>query len=225
MNAALPKQYLCVESKTLLEHAIEVFVSHPKISEIVVCLHADDKRFDELAIAKHAKVTSVIGGASRAESVLQGLQYLKQYSKNQIVLVHDAARPGLTHMALNRLLACSGECNSAILALPVVDTIKQATKSIESLDKTAISERVVECTLDRARLYMAQTPQMFDIQELFTAINTGLHNAENITDEASAIELMGGKVRLIEGETCNLKVTRPEDLEIMRFYFAQRKTQ
>lgn len=225
MGATLPKQYLRIAHKTLLEHCLEVFVSHPNISEIVVCLHPQDRKFAKLEITKHPKVSSVIGGDTRAESVLQGLYYVKRSRQNKTVLVHDAARPGLTHVALNRLLAYSRHYPSAILALPVIDTIKQVVSVREVQDDAVKNDAVkIERTLDRTSMWQAQTPQMFHVEELCTAIERSLAQGVDITDEASAIEFIGGEVHLVEGEARNMKVTRPEDLEIMQFYLAQRDT-
>jgi 2-C-methyl-D-erythritol 4-phosphate cytidylyltransferase len=220
MGAVLPKQYLRIADKTLLEHCLDVFVSHPDISDIVICLHPEDRQFANLEISKNPKVSSVIGGATRAESVLQGLYYVKQHSQNKIVLVHDAARPGLTHQALNRLLAYSLHFSSAILAIPVIDTIKQVVDSSSTPDHAVKIAR----TLDRTSMWQAQTPQMFNVEKLCIAIETSLAQGAEITDEASAIEFIGDEVHLIEGEARNMKVTRPEDLEIMQFYLSQRDT-
>jgi 2-C-methyl-D-erythritol 4-phosphate cytidylyltransferase len=149
--------------------------------------------------------------------VLKGLNALAEDPSTDWVLVHDAARPGLSQTALNRLIAAHKNYSGAILALPVVDTMKAAQISTNKLLPR------ISTTIDRRHLWQAQTPQMFKAQRLVTALNTALNDARVITDEASAIEYLGDEIALVEGEASNMKITRPDDLALAEFYLQQQK--
>lgn len=217
MAASTAKQYLCILDKTILEHTLAAFISHPKISEVVVVLHPSDVIFNTLNIAKHPRVCSIIGGKERADSVLAGLQFLSSTkTTDTYALIHDGARPCIDPQDISRLIiACTdpqqqnGVCG-AILACPIIDTVKQA--------KSSMLARTIEQTIDRSLLWQAQTPQMFKINELIHAIELAMANNITITDEASAMENMHKEVMLIEGHSSNLKITKPSDLALAEFY-------
>ncbi|MCT9189373.1 2-C-methyl-D-erythritol 4-phosphate cytidylyltransferase, partial [Acinetobacter baumannii] len=147
------------------------------------------------------------GGAERVHSVLNALNYLLTFAdENDWVLVHDAARPCVTIDCLNALVANAIESNeSAILAIPVRDTLKQV-KSGNQIDKT----------VSRDLLWQAQTPQITKIGKLKKAIEHALENNVTITDEASALEYMGETVQVVMGRSDNIKITYPDDLELAR---------
>jgi 2-C-methyl-D-erythritol 4-phosphate cytidylyltransferase len=216
MQSEIPKQYLSLLDKTVIEHSIAAFIDHPLISQIVVCLHEQDAFFKQLKIASHPKIKTVVGGATRADSVLSGLHYLQNNTEENWVLVHDAARPGLSQSALNRLIAARDNHDGAILAMPLIDTIKQARKPSGDM-----KGNVIEKTVDRNQIWAAQTPQMFNINALIESLKKATEDNVSITDEASAMEYCGLKVALVEGEAANLKITRPEDLAIAGFYIEQ----
>jgi 2-C-methyl-D-erythritol 4-phosphate cytidylyltransferase len=137
--------------------------------------------------------------------------------------VHDAARPCLNESDLSKLIeeclkACAKEqdISGAILASPVADTIKKSYSSQPSKNPNFL----IDSTVDRSQLWHAQTPQMFRINELANAIESGLAMDKTLTDEASAIEYTGKKVLLVEGATSNLKITRPGDLPLALFYLS-----
>lgn len=218
MASDIPKQYLTIAGKTVLEHAINTFIDHPLIQHIVICLHPNDTIFKQLGIANHHKIHSVNGGETRAESVLKGLHFLRAFTDSW-VLVHDAARPGLSQRTLNKLMAARAQCTGAILALPVVDTIKSARADSKQ------TKHFIKKTIDRSSLWHAQTPQMFNIDRLIFALNNALKEGLVITDEASAIEHLGDEITIIEGESGNLKITRPEDLTLAAFYLQADMTQ
>ena len=224
MAAKNAKQYLSIQDKTILEHTIQVFLTHASIGPIVVVLNSEDKIFDSLAIASHPHILTAIGGQERVDSVLAGLFLLqsKGYT-DEFVLVHDAARPCLDESDLSKLISeCLQVCtkqpeiSGAILASPVADTIKKSYHSETSDDPKFI----IDSTVDRSKLWHAQTPQMFRINELTSAIESGISLAKSLTDEASAIEYMGKQVLLVEGATSNLKITRPSDLPLALFYLS-----
>ena len=128
MQADIPKQYLRIKGRFILEHTLEVFCSHPMIAGVVVVLAANDDNWRSLPGIGHAKVMTAPGGAERFNSVLNGLRYLHQHADNDDwVLVHDAVRPCLTHADIDHLVERLREHPvGGLLALPVRDTMKRA---------------------------------------------------------------------------------------------------
>ncbi|MDN3639212.1 2-C-methyl-D-erythritol 4-phosphate cytidylyltransferase [Simiduia curdlanivorans] len=206
MGSALPKQYLPLAGSTVLEQTLSVLLRANYLAEIVVCLHRDDVQFDQLASVNHPKIVKTFGGEERSDSVLCGLTAIAdKVAPADWVLVHDAARPCLTVQLLNGFIdTVVAQPHGGILAIPVADTLKQVQPST----------RQVIATQDRANLWQAQTPQMFQYPELLLALSSAAQNGQAITDEASAIELLGKTVRIIPGSAENIKVTRPEDLRL-----------
>lgn len=209
MQTTLPKQYLKIGSLTLLEHSIYTLLDHPDIASVVVALHPDDSWFFQLAIAQNPRVSSVVGGETRATSVLAGLNSL---SREGWVLVHDAARPCLTQQDLTALLKTQSTVG-AILASPVYDTMKRAKPGTMS----------IQHSVEREALWHALTPQFFPSQLLWQCLTSALAQGVSITDEASALEFCGYHPQLINGRSDNLKVTRPEDLALAEFYLSRRQ--
>lgn len=215
MKSSVAKQYLTIGNKTVIEHTLDALLSHDQIQCIVVVLHPLDAIFQSLKVAQNPLIETVIGGTQRVDSVLSGLKHCLSKpvaNINQWILVHDAARPCVTHAELNDLFACINTCEGAILAVPVTDTIKRATPKENSL----IAE--IEETVERTQLWQAQTPQFFPLQKLIDAIQLAQRNNIHITDEASAMEHVNASVKLIEGRTTNIKITRPCDLALAEFY-------
>ena len=207
MQADKPKQYLTLLGKTLLEHTLDVMLSYPAVSKIILAVSKDDPYISTLSL--DPKIQLVEGGTTRAESVLNGLNAIAE--KNAWVLVHDAARPCLQHADIDKLLAIEDK-QGAILAIPATDTIKQAD-----------NQQCIVKTEDRSQLWQAMTPQFFPVDILRDALSTGIQQGANITDEASAMELAGFRPHLVAGRSDNLKVTRPEDLALAEFYLTRNK--
>ncbi|HHF1771363.1 TPA: 2-C-methyl-D-erythritol 4-phosphate cytidylyltransferase [Haemophilus influenzae] len=207
MQANKPKQYLTLLGKTLLEHTLDVMLSYPAVSKIILAVSKDDPYISTLSL--DPKIQLVEGGTTRAESVLNGLNAIAE--KNAWVLVHDAARPCLQHADIDKLLAIEDE-QGAILAIPATDTIKRAD-----------NQQCIVKTKDRSQLWQAMTPQFFPVDILRDALSTGIQQGANITDEASAMELAGFRPHLVAGRSDNLKVTRPEDLALAEFYLTRNK--
>ena len=154
------------------------------------------------------------GGSERSGSVLNALLHLNALgaSDDDWVLVHDAARPNLSHEDLDKLLAeLADDPVGGLLAVPARDTLKRVDKH----------GRVIE-TVDRSLIWQAYTPQMFRLGALHRALADSLVADAVVTDEASAMEWSGQSPRLIEGRSDNIKVTRPEDLEWLRLRWANR---
>jgi 2-C-methyl-D-erythritol 4-phosphate cytidylyltransferase len=211
MAAGSPKQYLNLGGKPMLRHTVEAFLSSPLIAHTYVVVSADDPFID--AILPEQGVTVLrCGGASRMESVRNGLRALSGVlGANDWVLVHDAARPGLTAGLIARLIGETGEHPvGGLLGLPVVDTVKRC-----------VADEVA--TVARDGLWLAQTPQMFRYRLLCQALDAAT-DASVITDDASAVEALGLAPKLVAGHPRNLKVTLPADILIAEMYLAAPQT-
>lgn len=208
MRGGIPKQYLPLAGKTVLEHSMAPFLAEPRICGLVVALAADDRLWPRLAPSAGKPVYTVTGGAERADSVLAALESLQTRADDRDwVLVHDAARPCLHQEHLCRLItSLEDDAVGGILGVPAQDTLKRVD-----------SERHIEATLDRQRVWLAQTPQMFRLGPLREALRGAMARGARVTDEAGAMELAGLHPRMVEGGTDNLKVTRPADLRLAEF--------
>ena len=208
MGGAIEKQYMDLNSVPMIAHAMMVLAREPRLSKIFVVLSPTDKRWNNYAWQGWEERIEVLrcGGATRAETVLNGLEAMsKVCSAEDWVLVHDAARPCLPDEMLDKLLDEVGDDSvGGLLAVPVADTLKRAAAN------TASGARA-EATVPRAGLWQAQTPQMFRHGKLVEALRAA---GSDMTDEASAIEQLGLQPRLVESDSRNLKVTYPQDLEL-----------
>lgn len=214
MGADKPKQYLMLGDKTILEHTLLRILTLPNLAGIVVPLSREDSLWTSLTILQHPLVHTIHGGANRADSVLNGLNYLADKAHAlDWVLVHDAARPCVTQSSIQKLCAeLAGSDVGGILAVPVSDTLKQVANKNE-----------IQSTVDRSPLWQAQTPQLFRYKLLRDCLIQSLANNETITDESSALELCGYKPQVIEGRNDNIKITRPDDLLLAEFILQQQE--
>jgi len=212
MAAGSPKQYLPIGAKPMLRHTVDAFLSSPLIAHTYVVVSADDPFIDTVlpdAGERASRVTVLrCGGATRMESIRNGLHAVRAaLADTDHVLVHDAARPGLNAALIERLITETGDHPAGgLLALPVVDTVKRRGDG-------GIA------TVDRANLWLAQTPQMFTYALLCRALDAATDPAA-ITDDASAVEALGLAPKLVEGHPRNLKVTLPSDIRIAEMYLA-----
>lgn len=209
----VPKQYLVAAGKPLIKHALEALLSHPCIDGVVVALAVDDVRWPGWT-SRHGKpVLTCIGGGERADSVLAALRALPDtVADDDLLLVHDAARPNLRADDIDNLVDAANACaDGAILAAPVRDTLKRAD-----------SETRIAATEPRASLWRALTPQAFRRGLLRRALETAQADAVVATDEAMAVERLGLHPALVEGREDNLKVTTPADLALAEFLLARR---
>ena len=207
VGASIPKQYLPLLNKTIIEHSLQPFLDHPEITRVIVSLAENDQWFSHLPIVKHSKIETVTGGAERVDSVLAALAKI---DVDDYVLVHDAARPCITSDDINKLIAIvKSTQQGAILACKVRDTMKRSDAANN-----------IKHTVNRESLWHALTPQMFINEQLINAINHSTEQ-EKITDEASALEMLGLPVTIVEGRSDNLKITRKEDLKLAAFYLSQ----
>ncbi len=205
MRSDLPKQYLRLQGKTLLEHTLERLLAIPDLAGLVLALSPTDPYWEQLPLAGDARVAVVDGGSERSRSVLNGLNYLTlQAEADDWVLVHDAARPCISASTIASLRRhTANHPVGGILGVPVGDTLKRVGP-----------RNVILETSDRRGLWQAQTPQLFRYQLLHQCLARALGQSEIVTDEASAMELAGYQPLMVEGRTDNIKVTRPEDLAL-----------
>ncbi len=209
----VPKQYLEVAGKPIIVRTVEAFAAVPAIERIAVVIAPGDTHFERLAFDDATtRLLRVVraGGATRDVSVKNGLDALRDtHEDNDWVLVHDAARCGITPAMIDALIgALRDDEVGGLLALPAADTIKRADRDPSG------RARVVE-TLARASLWQAQTPQMFRFSLLRDALAVAQEQGLAITDEASAIEAAGHRPRLVMGAARNFKVTTADDLAMM----------
>lgn len=198
------KQYQMIAGQTVLEHSLNALASL-NIEGYVLAIAQNDSIIHQLKLPKQTYFCQ--GGAERVNSVLNGLYHLKQHcqaSDDDWVLVHDAARPCVYYDDLCRLYEyCRTTQQSAILAMPVRDTLKKANH-----------HQVITNTVQREQLWQAQTPQMAKLGRLIHAIEYALNQGLIITDEASALEYIGEPVHLVQGRLDNLKITYADDLKL-----------
>jgi 2-C-methyl-D-erythritol 4-phosphate cytidylyltransferase len=209
MGASHPKQYALLAGKAMLRHVLDTFAGIAAISHTFTVVSGDDGYIDNVmrdGPALAGRVTIVRdGGDTRRQSVLNGLLAMRpQSADDEWVLVHDAARPGLSATLVNRLIdALRDDAVGGLLALPVVDTLKRSD-----------GHGRVSATVPRTGLWSAQTPQMFR----YGLLKKALEAAADVTDEAGAIEALGLSPRLVMGSARNMKVTLPHDLALVELY-------
>ena len=212
MQTDVPKQYLTIHNRTVIEYVLEVFCTHEQIAGIMVALSAGDTTWNTLDISRHEKIMTTTGGRERYHSVLNCLDALDGVAaKEDWVLVHDAARPCICRKDIDGLInALSGHPVGGLLALPVRDTMKRADAAGE-----------VEQTVDRQNLWHALTPQMFRLDALRSALRAASRKDMLITDEAQAMELTGARPLLIQGNPRNIKITQKNDLFLAELYLSK----
>jgi 2-C-methyl-D-erythritol 4-phosphate cytidylyltransferase len=196
----LPKQYVKVDGQTILERTLIPFIQCQLIAQIVLVVAKDDAVID--TIISKLNISKIIvlkvGGETRAQTVTNAINLL-ELAELDWVLIHDAVRCFITEDLITRLInQLSNDLVGGILAIPATDTVKQ------------VSNGVVQTTLNRNDIYLAQTPQMFRAGILKAALNQA--NLARVTDEASAVEQLGKSVKIVLGEATNIKITYPQDL-------------
>lgn len=211
MGADIPKQYLKLNGKKVIEHTLERLLSAELFAGIVVAVSEKDSIWPQLPIFKDSRITVASGGAERADSVLSAVNSLADsVDSEDWVLVHDAARCCITVTDIRRLIqAVKDDPVGGILALPVHDTLK------------AVEHGRVTSTVDRSRIWRALTPQMFRYSKLKTALTRAAEGGDSVTDEAGAMESIGANPKIVEGRPDNIKITRQEDLALANFYLEQ----
>ncbi len=207
----VPKQYQPLVGKTVIEHSLRALASHPGIDGLVVVLAAGDTHWPGWVEREGKPLRTAVGGAERGDSVLSGLLALPAELGDDLdVLVHDAARPLLSHAELDALLAADA-AQGALLATPLVDTLKRAD-----------SDQRVATTVAREGLWRALTPQRGTRALLIRALRAAAEAGLRVTDEAMAMEYLGLRPMLVRGSTENIKITNADDFALAEFLLRRR---
>ena len=208
LGDALPKQYLDINSEPMIYHALSVLSRVRRIEKINVILSPQDSHWQTLMgktnLALGDRIATLpVGGQSRGESVLNGLNAMSgELNANDWVMVHDAARPCIRVELIEQFIdELQNDVIGGLLALPLADTIKRDDGNLR-----------VALTMDRTGIWRAQTPQMFR----YGMLRTAMANFSDATDEAQAIEALGHQPKLVMGDSANLKVTYAPDLKLAR---------
>jgi len=213
MGGSVPKQFLSLGGEPLIVHSLRILQAADTVDEIILAVPESDLDYciNEL-VKQHgfSKVTRVLaGGVERQDSVRRALEQVTE--ETEIVLVHDAVRPFLTGQMVSDVIAKADKHGAAIIALPMRDTVKQVG-----------SDQVIQRTVDRHPLWLAQTPQAFRRQWLQEAHRKAHAEGIHATDDAYLVEWLGHSVMVVEGSGENIKVTRPEDIVIGEAILASR---
>jgi 2-C-methyl-D-erythritol 4-phosphate cytidylyltransferase / 2-C-methyl-D-erythritol 2,4-cyclodiphosphate synthase len=198
-----PKQYRMIGGAPVMRHALTALLAHPSIGEIVAVIHPDDAALFEQAASGIERVRHVFGGPTRQASTLLGLQAMANGAP-EYVMIHDAVRPFISPLLLNRITEALTAESGVIPALPVSETVKRKDQ-----------QGFVTETVSRAGLFAAQTPQAFPFRLILQAHeNARGQSDQEFTDDASIAEFAGMKVRIVEGAPENIKLTWKHDIEM-----------
>jgi 2-C-methyl-D-erythritol 4-phosphate cytidylyltransferase/2-C-methyl-D-erythritol 2,4-cyclodiphosphate synthase len=206
-GSLMPKQFQLLAGKPVLRWSVEALQAHEAISTLCLVM-PDNVPLDDLVSGLRQKpILKAIGGQTRSESVLNGLKAISASSDEDIVLIHDAARPGLSHEVIDRLIDALSRADASAPALPVVDAVKR--ESAEGLK-----------SVDRTSLFRIQTPQAFRLSSIKHALS---NSSIDHVDDLAAIESVGCSIELVPGEEQLSKITYPEDFSrIRRLMFEDR---
>ena len=205
MGSATRKQYLLLGGKPIVCHTLEVFDACSCIEEIYLVVPSDDldtcseKWITSLTL--HKKIHLVAGGSERQDSVYRGIQAMSD-RRCEVVVIHDAVRPFVSSHIIDACVAEARVSGACIVGMPAMETVK------------LVDSGQVERTLDRNTIWMAQTPQAFDLNLIRTAHENARLDRFMGTDDAMLVERLGRKVRIIPGSRLNMKITTPEDLAL-----------
>ncbi len=208
LGEEIPKPYLNLGGRTILEHTLKCFQSVQNLGEVIVATseqYLDVTRSILDSIYPDIRTEVVTGGAERQQSIGNALAEISE--KTGLIAVHDAVRPFVSEADINRCLEQARQWGGAVLGVPAKDTIKQVNV-----------EGVVQRTPNRKFLWQAQTPQIFWAALLREAYDHADLNEITGSDDASLVEKVGGKVVMVEGSSKNFKITYPLDLEIAEFF-------
>ncbi|MFT9494128.1 2-C-methyl-D-erythritol 4-phosphate cytidylyltransferase [Anaerosolibacter sp.] len=203
MNASSNKQYLILKDRPILAHTISAFEKCPMINQIILVVHEDEQELCKKNILEKYKYTKikhlVKGGKERQESVYNGLKAIDE--KTNIVLIHDGARPLITEQVIVRCIHGAIEYGAVSAGVPIKETIKIMGK-----------DRFVSYTPKREDVWVTQTPQTFQKDTILKAHEFAIAQEIIGTDDAMLVEHMGMKIKMVEGDYENIKITTPEDL-------------
>ena len=214
MGAETPKQFLELNGTPIVILSLRRIASCPLVTDLIVATRADEVHRLEERIAKEKfkqPVGVVKGGDSRQESVAAALSEVS--NDTEIVLVHDAVRPFVTVEQITRVIDEARRCQAAILGIPAMDTVKEVKRASLPEDVALITG-----TIPRERLVLAQTPQAFATKLLKEAFARAQSDGVSASDEAGLVERLGHDVHVVLGSERNMKITKPADMELARFY-------
>ncbi|WP_026304057.1 bifunctional 2-C-methyl-D-erythritol 4-phosphate cytidylyltransferase/2-C-methyl-D-erythritol 2,4-cyclodiphosphate synthase [Kaistia granuli] len=199
----LPKQYRPLGGQSILRRTTSLFLTHPRIDDVLVVIHGDDADLYGEAVAGQAGLLPfVTGGATRQDSVRRGLEALAERGVTH-VLIHDAVRPFASPALIDRVIDGLQGSDAVLAASPVTDTLKRGDAA-----------RIVTDTVSRDDLYAAETPQAFRLAAILDAHRLAAESAEGFTDDAGIAEWAQIPVQIVLGERSNIKLTMPEDIEM-----------
>lgn len=213
MGNSRPKQYLQLNGRSILEHSLEKLFTSKAVEGVAIGIAANDEYWGKLAIRNEKLLGSYVGGDERINTVLNGLRFLSKWAaRDDWVMVHDAVRPCVSVKDINLLVDKAMQSNrSAILASPVIDTVKRLN-----------SDGTIECTLNRDELILALTPQLFPYSLLQNALGSAVDRKIHSTDESAAVEMLGEKPLAVMGCRTNIKITTIEDLTLANILLGDR---
>jgi 2-C-methyl-D-erythritol 4-phosphate cytidylyltransferase len=214
MGGETPKQFLELDGAPILLHTLRRLASCEAITEIILATRADEiERLQERCRQEKFRqaVRVVKGGATRQESVAAALGHVAD--DVELVAVHDAVRPFVTPEQVSRVIEEARKCGAAILGIPAMDTVKEVKRGSLPEDTALIT-----ATIPRERVVLAQTPQVFQIKLLKEAFARAAADGVNASDEAGLVERLGHDVHVVHGTERNIKITKPADMELARFY-------
>jgi 2-C-methyl-D-erythritol 4-phosphate cytidylyltransferase len=220
MGADLPKQFLELDGMPVIIYTLRRLAACPAITDFFIATRADDvvslqDKVGRAALGRPARV--VHGGDTRQQSVANALAQVDP--STEIVLVHDAVRPFVTPEQIDRVIAEAKARGAAILGIPAIDTVKEVKRATLPEDMALIT-----ATIPRERIVLAQTPQAFSYTLLRDAIRKAQEDGVTASDEAAAVERFGHDVFVVLGSDRNIKITRPSDMDLARFYLAQNQS-
>jgi 2-C-methyl-D-erythritol 4-phosphate cytidylyltransferase len=219
MGADTPKQFLELDGVPIVILSLRRIASCDLVTEIIVATRGDGVARIEERIREEKfpqKVRVVKGGDSRQESVARALEEVA--SDTEIVLVHDAVRPCVTREQITRVIEEARRCRAAILGIPAMDTVKEVKRASLPEDVALIT-----ATIPRERVVLAQTPQAFSTKLLKEAFARAQADGVSASDEAGLVERLGHDVHVVLGSERNIKITKPADMELARFYLERER--
>jgi 2-C-methyl-D-erythritol 4-phosphate cytidylyltransferase len=214
MGAETPKQFLELDGTPIVIHSVRRIASCPLVTDIIIATRAVvvaslEERVRSENLKQSVRVVS--GGDSRQESVAQALAQVSD--DTEIVLVHDAVRPFVTVEQITRVIEEARLRQAAILGIPAMDTVKEVKRASLPEDVALIIG-----TIPRERVVLAQTPQAFTTKLLKEAFARAQADSVNASDEAGLVERIGHDVHVVLGSERNMKITKPADMDLARFY-------
>jgi 2-C-methyl-D-erythritol 4-phosphate cytidylyltransferase len=219
MGAETPKQFLELDGVPIVIFTLRRLAAAASITDFIIATRAEEvsalsDRARQEKLGRPVRV--VAGGNSRQESVRNALAEVG--ADTEIVLVHDAVRPFVTREQTERVIAEARARGAAILGIPAIDTVKEVKHASLPEDMALIT-----ATVPRERIVLAQTPQAFQLALLKEAFARAQQDGVTASDEAVLVERMGRDVHVVLGSERNIKITRPADMDLARFYLEQER--